>query len=260
MPDYEDPDVWQEEINKSSNNRTRETQLTPTGLVVRNGRALRKVILPKDTIATSISLFRVRPKDDYGRGNGIVFTTDRVILNQIGERVSEAAAVIKTFSPFLGGSDLHIQMYGQQPRIVSFSGTFFNGKSPFAREVVPISLFGLENSPDSVPDSDWYASFLYAYENILRGSKSAELGCIARVMYNYRWHHGYIIDFTTTHTSELFSEVSFGFSMVSLESGILPDGKDPVVSSRYVDAVSLNRPVYNDNAPIIMNDGLGGLA
>lgn len=247
---YEDPDYW-ESVYDASLRQARFAQLENTG--VQNGDSLNPFGIVTQASSTgdmkrlgsslrtaykdfipSITVYKVRP--DNSDRPGIVFHTSRVLFNNVSELRSEAASVMKTFAPTLAQSETFVQFYGEQPRVFGFSGTLFNSKVPYSYSFNGAVDPGV--TPDAKPDADWYNSFLYAYENLLRGSKSAEAGCVARVSYAHQWRQGYIINFTSNHSVDLPNEVSFQFSLLALQSGTYLKADTEIASSHAIDAAT----------------------
>ena len=156
-----------------------------------------------------------------------VFETTRVIFEGVQESTSEAMQLLKTFQPNLEGKDVSLTFFGEKPRIYSFSGSFFHLNT---KQKEKGTVDGI--TPDTKIDGNWYDSFRYAYDTVLRGSKCAELGLQVRVNYDYRWSQGYLLNFTSTFAAGSPGVVPFNFSMVVGNSGLYH--KEADISSKTI--------------------------
>lgn len=175
----------------------------------------------------SVAVYNIRGA--AGATPGVVFQTNRVIFSNIRESSSEASQVLKTFSPGVTGDDLHVSFYGEMPRVYSFSGTLFH-----LRSKNDTRSSENKNTPDGITDANWFDSFKYAYENLLKGSKCAELGLQVRVSYDWRWSQGYLLNFGSNFSVGQPGEVPFEFSMLVVKSGTYHRA-DEITARSFVD-------------------------
>lgn len=197
----------------------------------------------------SIAVYNMRGSS--GDKPGVVFHTHRVIFNTINETIGESAQILKTFSPSLEGNDLHITFYGENPRMYQFSGSLLHLDSK--RNVLTSRI---EPTPDGTVDSNWYDSFKYAYENLMKGSKCAEMGLQVRVSYDWRWSQGYLLNFNSSFNTATMGEVPFSFAMLVVNSGTYHKS-DSITAKRIVDDASkkAGNESINGGAFSVSNDG-----
>tara|TARA_R110000824_G_scaffold8276_7_gene37362 strand:+ start:887 stop:1570 length:684 start_codon:yes stop_codon:yes gene_type:complete len=151
-----------------------------------------------------------------GKDGSIVFETTRVLFNEIQEPSSETYQLLKTFKPTLDGRDSHLTFFGENPKIYSFSGSLFHLQIPGTEATAAAS----GNTPDTVSDGNWYDSFRYSYNNLLRGSKCAEKGFQVRVSFDYRWAQGYLLNFSANFSASSPGVIPFSFNMFVSDSGL----------------------------------------
>ena len=212
-----------------------------------NGKSLFKDFIP------AIGVYNTR--GEGSKKGSAVFYTHRVIFKNIQESSAETAQVSKTFSPKIDGKDIHLSFYGENPRIYQFSGvllhTMANGRGNPAASSVNSGI-----TPDSINDANWYDSFKYAYENLLKGSKCAELGFQVRVSYDWRWSQGYLLNFSSNISATNLGEIPFTFSMLVSKAGTYHTGGE-ISSKKVVDAAlaTTNQERVNNGVFMETSDG-----
>jgi hypothetical protein len=154
-----------------------------------------------------------------GTPGGVVFETSRVIFEGVNETSKETAQILKTFKPTINGKDFHVSFLGKDPQIFTFSGSLFH-MDTVGKSVTQAYTGEVTTTPDGEVDSNWYDSFKYAYENVLRGSKCAELGLQVRLDYDYRWSQGYLLNFNSNFSAMALGVIPFSLSMLISSSGI----------------------------------------
>jgi hypothetical protein len=175
---------------------------------------------------------------------GLVFSTHRITFTQIQESVAETTQIMKTFSPKTGGEDVHVNFFGEQPRVYQFSGNLFHLKTT-KTDLATDNSSGV--TPDLTSDANWFDNFKYAYENLLKGSKCAEYGLQVRLNYDWRWAQGYLLNFSSTLAT--LGSVPFTLSMLVKKSGLYHKA-DSLTAKPIVDSATraLGNEALNEGA------------
>jgi len=155
------------------------------GIQIKNDTyATLSVVTPTGKIALTSSSATVKDSGDKNAKQGKVSEYSDFILQRIDDQRAEKKQIIETFGePF-------IYFYGEQPRVVSFSGLLVNTE-----------------------DFNWRAQFWHNYEEHLRGTKLVQANARVYLSYDTIMIEGYPFAATAQDTSDEPYSIPFQMQM-----------------------------------------------
>lgn len=179
-----------------------------------------------------------------------VFATTRLLIQSVNENRGESVHIVNTFSD---DNDVKAYFSGEAPKVYSIGGTLLHADHVMRRHINVEADSSI--TPESKPDFNWYNSFRYLYDNLLRGTKCAEKKLRARLSYNYQWIEGYVLSFSTNFTISSDQEVPFSMGMLVLKDGTFHPPETISAKSIVDDVSSRNVPIEDLNTMASTSEG-----